>query len=458
MQSSEFAPAVAAGHPVTADVGVEILSAGGTAGDAAAAMVLGSCVAETIFTGLSGGGFAVYVDGESGTTSCLDFFVSIPGIDGRVASPAGHLVVDFGGQEVPYAIGPATVTVHGVPAGVAALHDRWGRLPWSEVVEPARRRAAQGTLFTEQHSIVLKTVASVMLLGGGAEVYAPDGEVLAPNATLHQPGLSDALGLLAAEGPAAFYVGDVAAATVAATADGGNLSLTDLAAYHVIETRPKEVALDHSRVCSRGNDLDNFLGTLQAITLSHNHAETLCSMLSAMCAPARRGDTTSLAVVDQWGNACAATTSLGLASGVWLEQYGLHLNSMLGEGELLRGDLVPGARMGSMMTPFAAFDEGGLCLLGGAAGGSRIRTALTQVVVNVLHRGLDVQSAITAPRFNPVPGRIHYESGFPSEVFASYDNELVAWPRLNSYFGGVAAIGRSGPGADPRRGGDVRVV
>ena len=61
---------VAAGNPVTAEVGAQILRQGGTAGDAAAAMVLASCVAETVFTGLGGGGFATYYDAATGTTTC----------------------------------------------------------------------------------------------------------------------------------------------------------------------------------------------------------------------------------------------------------------------------------------------------------------------------------------------------------------------------------------------------
>ncbi|MEP6666055.1 MAG: gamma-glutamyltransferase, partial [Nocardioidaceae bacterium] len=66
---------IAAGNPVTADVGVETLRAGGSAADAAVAMVLVACVAETVFTGIAGGGFALYYDASTGTTTCLDFFV-----------------------------------------------------------------------------------------------------------------------------------------------------------------------------------------------------------------------------------------------------------------------------------------------------------------------------------------------------------------------------------------------
>ena len=66
---------MAAGHPATAQAGGDILAAGGSAADAAAAMVLTSCAAETLFTGLGGGGFAIHYEAATGQTRCLDFFV-----------------------------------------------------------------------------------------------------------------------------------------------------------------------------------------------------------------------------------------------------------------------------------------------------------------------------------------------------------------------------------------------
>src|SRR3712207_65699 len=62
---------VAAAHPATAEIGVRILRAGGTAADAAVAAVLTCCVAETIYTGLGGGGFATYFDAATGEVTCL---------------------------------------------------------------------------------------------------------------------------------------------------------------------------------------------------------------------------------------------------------------------------------------------------------------------------------------------------------------------------------------------------
>src|SRR5204862_6128924 len=70
--------AVAAGHPATTAAGVEILEAGGSAADAAVAACLASCVAETVMTGLLGGGHAIWWDAAAGRASLLDCFCTVP--------------------------------------------------------------------------------------------------------------------------------------------------------------------------------------------------------------------------------------------------------------------------------------------------------------------------------------------------------------------------------------------
>ncbi len=448
---------VAAGNPVTADVGAAILREGGTAADAAVAMVLAACVAETVFTGLAGGGFAVHYDAATGETTCLDFFVAVPGLAGRRGAMAEEIAIDFGGQLVPYSVGPSTVAVPGIPAGLAALHQRWGRLAWTDVCAPAIYHAARGVSFAPLHSKVLATIAPAMLLGDGARVYAEGGRVLRGGARLFHPGLENAVRTLADEGAEAYYSGSVAEAMVTAIADLGDLSAADLAAYEVIESAPRRARMDDAEVVARGDDLDDLLGTIDALVLAADEGILATRMVEALRMPPQRGDTTAAAVVDRDGSACAVSTSLGLASGVWLGEYGLHLNSMMGEGELVRGTEVPGARMGSMMSPLITFRDEAPVLVAGAAGGSRIRSSLLQVVVNVVHRGLSADQAIAAPRLNPVPGKVHVEPGLSAEVLAALagQDEVVVWPGLDSYFGGVAAIDPIGPGGDPRRGGAV---
>src|SRR3954469_8895240 len=139
-------PAVAAGHPATTAAGVEILEEGGTATDAAVAAALASCVAETVMTGLLGGGHAIVVDAPSGRVANLDCFVAVPGLGAEPSTDVEllELEVPFGTELIHYAVGPASCGVPGLPAGLGALWREHGGLPWPRLVEPALRLARSG--------------------------------------------------------------------------------------------------------------------------------------------------------------------------------------------------------------------------------------------------------------------------------------------------------------------------
>ena len=453
---------VAAGHPATAEAGARLLRAGGSAVDAAVAMMLVSCAAETIFTGLSGGGFATVYDAATREVTCVDFFVAVPGLDGTVPGAGSAIEVLFVGQPMPYEIGPATVAVPGVPAGARHLWQRFGRLPWADVVAPGLAASA-GTPFPRTHAVLLTAIAPAMCVGEGQEVYRrPDGTLLQAGDRLWHRDHHRAYELLAQD-PDAFYTGAYADALVAAVADGGALSATDLAGYRVHEHAPQVAVFEGRTVHARGDDLDDLLGTLARVAGSvpadpHTDPASARALVAALRGTDRRTETTNLVAVDADGNGCALTTSLGLGSGVWVPGYGVHLNSMLGEGELVRGTLDAGLRMGSMMSPLVVLNqERALVAAAGAAGGSRIRPALVQVLLGVL-RGADPQAAIDAPRLNALPDLVRTEPGFAPAVLealaADGDGVAVAAGR-DPYFGGVSAISTQGAGADPRRNGSV---
>ena len=111
-------PGVAAGHPATAEAGLRILEEGGTAADAAVAASLASCVAETVMTGLAGGGHAIWYDAASGEARLLDFFVTVPRRHpDRAVAPLEDIGIPFGNEIVHYQVGIASCAVPGVPAG-----------------------------------------------------------------------------------------------------------------------------------------------------------------------------------------------------------------------------------------------------------------------------------------------------------------------------------------------------
>ena len=453
-------PAVAAGHPATAAAGVEILDAGGSAADAVVAAVLASCVAETVMTGLLGGGHAIHYDAASGTARNLDCFCAVPGLGAELREPELlHLDVPFGAELVHYAVGPASCAVPGVPAGLGALWEAHGRLEWARLVEPALRLARDGVAMPAAHVACLRMLEPVMTLREGARIYAPGGALLETGETLAQPGLVAALEALAREGAAAAYGGSIGRALLDLMRErDGLVTADDLAAYEAEWSEPVEVPWLGRRFLTRGglSGVPAALARLPRLggLREADRVVALADAFAHVAAPETH--TTNLVAVDGDGNACVVTTSLGLGSGDWLPGLDLHLNSMLGEVDLVRGPLEPGARMESMMAPSLALDGDGLELALGAAGGTRLRTALLTVAAGVLDEGLAPQDAVVRPRLHPAAGVVNAEPGVDEgglRLLEARGEVVRRWPERHHYFGGVSAVGRNGAAADPRRSG-----
>ncbi len=442
-----------------------MLAEGGSAADAAVAAGLASCVAETVMTGLLGGGHAIYYDGGTRRARNLDCFVAVPGLGGKPAAAEPlELEVPFGLELVHYTVGIASCGVPGLPAGLGALHAEYGRLPWSRLCEPALRLAKAGVDFPPEHADCLRMLAPVMTMNEGARIYAPGGELLSSGGRLEQPGLARALELLADEGPGSAYSGTIGRSLLELVDQrGGLVTRADLLAYEASWSEPVEVPYAGTRFLTRGG-LSRVPETIVRLPSLHGLAEparalTLARVLDDR--PPGQEHTTNISVVDGEGSACVLTSSLGLGSGDFLPGLDLHLNSMLGETDLVREPLGPGDRMGSMMAPSLALDGEGVVLAAGAAGGTRLRSALLQVVSGILDEGLDPPAAVSRPRLHPVAGLVHLEPGFEPEVEEALIRdgwELRAWPAQHHYFGGVSVAGRSGPAGDPRRSGGSATV
>jgi gamma-glutamyltranspeptidase / glutathione hydrolase len=447
---------VAAGHPATCEAGIEILEAGGTAADAAVAASLTSCVAETVMTGLLGGAHAVYREAAAARARNLDCFVAVPSGTGEMVA----LEVPFGEELVHYAVGPASFAVPGLPAGLRALSSAHGRLPWRELVEPALRLARQAVAMPLAHARCLAMLAPVMTMNEGARIYAPGGRLLEEGDLLDQPGLAHALELVRDEGPETVYDGTIAEAILAlCESRGGVVTREDLAGYEARWVDPVEVEFREARFLTRAglSGIPETLARLPELRGS-GEVERVTALLAALGEepPAHAEHTTNLVTVDDDGNACVLTSSLGLGSGDFLSGLDLHLNSMLGESDLLHDEPEPGERMDSMMAPSVAVDADGLTLAIGSAGGTRLRTALIGVTAGILDEGLDAQVAVDRPRFHPVARMLNAEPGVHEDALAALERSgwtIRVWPDRHHYFGGVSAIARSGPAADPRRSG-----
>jgi gamma-glutamyltranspeptidase / glutathione hydrolase len=458
--------AIAAGHPETVAAGVEILQAGGTAADAAVAASLASCVGETVMTGLLGGGHAIYYDAKSGHAENLDCFVAVPGLGAeRRDAELLELEVPFGAELVHYAVGIASCGVPGVPAGLDALWRRHGSLDWPRLVDPALRLARSGVEMPPAQASCLAMLAPVMTMNEGAQIYAPGGVLLETGDRLEQPGLVRALELVAKQGAASVYSGSIGEALLTLMEQrGGLVTSEDLETYRAEWDASVEVGYLGALFCTRGG-LSGVPETLPRLPRLRGLSEAERALVLAQLLDGDRtdgaGDTTNIAVVDGEGNACVLTTSLGLGSGDFVPGLDLHLNSMLGESDLIRGSLEPGERMGSMMAPSVVLRDGGLELAIGAAGGTRLRSALLEVVAGVLDEGLTPEDAVMRPRLHAAGGRVQLEPGFSGATVDALEREgfeVRVWPAQHHFFGGVSLVTPSDAAADPRRSGAAAQV
>ena len=441
---------VAAGHPATAEVGAEILADGGTAADAVVAMALASCVAETVMSGLLAGCHAIAFDGSRAVN--LDGFAAVPSGSGDLV----ELEIPFGDEPVVYAIGAASCAVPGLPAALGELWERLGRLPWPRLCEPALALAKAGVPLPEMHARTLEMFGELYAFARGTDLYIRDGRTLAEGEILDQPGLVNALEALAEEGAESVYRGSLAEALLAV--DGVVVDATDLASYRARWRDAAVVEYTGRRVATRGGlsgvpELLSRMPALQGLTASKR---VLALVAAFEPAPTGGEHTTNMVAVDGQGRACVLTHSLGVGAGVWLPGFDSQLNNLLGESDIAHGDPAPGDHLESRMAPTLVFDGNGLELAIGAAGATRLRTALTTVLAAILDEGVDAETAVGLPRVHPTSELVDAEPGVDEAALTALEERgrtVRRWDRLHHYFGGVSCVGRAGAAGDPRRSG-----
>jgi gamma-glutamyltranspeptidase/glutathione hydrolase len=448
-------PGVAAGHPATAAVGAEILSDGGTAADAVVAMCLASCVAETVMSGLLAGCHAIAFDGSR--ARLLDGFAAMPSGTGEL----DEVPVAFGDEIVVYALGPASCAVPGLPAALGELWERLGRLPWKRLVEPALVLARSGVPLPEMHARSLEMLGDVFSRDGGRDMYVRDERLLRGGELLEQPGLVTTLDMLAEEGARSAYRGSLAEAVLAV--DGLVVTADDLRSYRARWRDPVFVDLYGHRVATRGglSGIPELLARFPRLA-GLTQTDRVLALVAALETDASGGEhTTNMVAVDATGNACVLTHSLGVGAGTWVPELDVQLNNLLGESDIAFGDPAPGDRLESRMAPTLTFDGQGLALAIGAAGATRLRTALATVLAGILDEGLAAEEAVSRPRIHPTPRFVDAEPGVDEAALAALEAEgrtVRRWERFHHYFGGVSCVGRAGAAGDPRRSGAAKVL
>ncbi len=513
---------MAAGHAQTANAARIMLDEGGNAFDAVLAAFCTACVAEPVLTSLGGGGFLLSRTAKGGC-ALYDFFVQTP--HARVAPGQIDfypMEADFGTTRQEFHIGMGAIATPGVVKGLFRVHRELCTMPMARIVEPAVRLARRGLQVNALQAYIFRVIEPIIRASPEAwrtfESTSRPGELVGAGERLRRPRLADTLEALAREGEGLFYRGEIARRIVRDVQErGGHLTEKDLRDYRVIKRNPLEFRYRGARVFmnpppSTGGALINFamklLESVDFHSLGFGSFEYLNLLAEVMAQtniarrtagsealPDRRAarrllgpgnvqrhiaalqghlqcarGTTHVSVIDGGGNMAAMSVSNGEGCGYVIPETGIMLNNMLGEE-----DLVPcgfnrwpeNRRIASMMSPTFVFQKDGTAVAAGSGGSNRIRTAVLQVLVNLLDFRMPLRRAVLAPRIHYENGLLNVERGFRKRdtqgLLEAYPLHKL-WGERNLFFGGVhaAAVCRKGAhyegAGDPRRGGRAIVL
>ena len=436
--------AVAANHPVAAQVGLDTLRAGGNAVDAAVATSLALGVCEPMMSGLGGDGFFhIYVAAERKGVV----------FNGTGAAPASATPERFA-QGIPVT-GPSSASVPGKLAGLAAMHAAHGRLPWSGLVAPAIALARAG--FAATHGYRVFAHDNAARLTADARSGAVFGHKALADLVI-QADLARTLEEVSADGAEGFYRGRLAARLAQGFAEMGiPITHHDLAAcraevvapisiqyrgWEIRQTPPNSTGFTLLQMlkiterfdlsaCSPGErvhilveakklaflDRETYGGDPRSapiplpMLLSDDYAERQARRIDlhraadlALTHPAEAADTTYFCVVDAEGNAVSGIQSINSAfgSGVTAGDTGVLMNNRmaywhLGPGHANR--VAPGKRVRHTMNAPMVFRDGALWGVLGTPGADNQVQVNLQVLTALLDEGLDPQTALERPRW-----------------------------------------------------------
>lgn len=431
--------AVAAVSDYSAAAGARVAEEGGNAVDVAVAASIVAVVTHPGMCSLGGGGFLL-VWPEHGGAVAVDGGFEMPGRglgEDRRGGGLREVHLTYAGG-VETAVGPGSVATPGLVAACALASERWGRVPWRELLRPAVEAAREGFPMADSPYRYLERAAAIYGADprSRAALFDEDGDVIDPGGTIRVEGLEDTLDALAREGPELFYRGEIGARIAERVrGEGGLLGREDLASYEARLHEPLAAPLDDWRVAT--NPPPAVGGRLLLSMLEEVGEEPEDSWTSAAVARLARaqqtafrgssvagpGSTLHTSVVDDDGTACSATFSDGYGSGLMPPGTGFWLNNCLGERELNPRGIhawAPGDRLPSNMTPTVARrQEDAAVLAVGSPGSDRIPGAVLQVLLNRARLRMDPDEAVNHPRLHVVTdeegSRAVVEPGLPTD-------------------------------------------
>lgn len=472
--------AISGGHQKTIEAAEVILKQGGNAVDAAIAAYLVSFIAEPCMASTGAGGFAMINDTRS--VKMVDFFCETPKVKKRISEQEFFpIVVDFGNTQEEFHVGKGSIAVPGAIAGAYKMHEIWGKMPMSELIEPAMKWANEGVAIDKFQAYDFTLLKDIFSLNqdGRDLLFDLDGNLKKEGQIIKMPHYSDFLEALRHEGKDLFYKGEIAKQIDKDCRDGGHLTRKDFENYEVYISDPISFNFAGHKIYTPGFPsvggmlITALLNTFQDLVamehipfLSIVHFQRLVdtftkiqtlqnnprkisnylinhfginASLSQKSKGSKWGGTSHFNVIDSDGMTVCLTTSIGEGSGYFIEGTDMQMNNMLGEEALMPNGFHNwdcDVRLQSMMSPSIVLDGLGDTLLGiGSGGAGRIPYALAQTIINLLYFEIDPHKAVDSPRVHIQDGKIEMESGF--DIHKDFLINSNIWDSKSLFFGGT---------------------
>lgn len=450
--------AVATGNKHTSQAAEIILRQGGNAYDAVLAALFMSFVSEPLLSSPGGGGYLLaHPLGEK--PEILDFFAQTPFSKETPLKDFFPIHGDFGETSQEFHIGKAAAATPGIPAGIFKIHKNFATMPLGVLAKPAIDKARSGLLVDTHYENIIQILAPILSSTTQAnEIFSNSKNNFLEKGDLqknHQ--LADFMVELTSNDKDWFYLDRPMKDIVRDMREGhGLLNDTDFKNYQVISRSPRQENIDGWNLIT--NQAPTTGGYLIIEQLKHAlmnssktpqiriveammHADYL--KISGEIHQNSKG-TTHMSVIDAKGNIASLTVSNGEGCGYVVPGCGFMLNNFLGEEDInSRGffNFESNSRMASMMSP-SILEKDDMKIALGSGGSNRIKTAIFQVIYQIIVQGKNLNQAVNEPRLHYENNILDIEPGLEkslSELQKYNFSKINQWNHRSLYFGGVNA-------------------